>query len=105
MLFRSGPDSLDQSIQLARIHQYLSMATPLLWTRQPDTMALLTLAITTCAERNGHVEVTDRIRELLEVARALWDDLPNLTDDTARLHRVRLIFRMIHLADIESVTA
>jgi predicted TIM-barrel fold metal-dependent hydrolase len=100
-----GPESLDQSIQLARVHQYLSMATPLLWTRQPDTMALLTLAITTCAERNGHQEVTDRIRELLEVARSLWDELPDLTEDADRLRRVRLIFRMIHLADIESVTA
>src|SRR6478752_7714642 len=30
-----GKDTLSQSMQLARIHQYLSMATPLLWMRQP----------------------------------------------------------------------
>ena len=32
-------------MQLARIHQYLSMATPLLWTRQSDTIGVLGLAI------------------------------------------------------------
>ena len=51
-----GSDTLSQPMQLARIHQYLSMATPLLWTRQPDTVGVLGLAINTCAERNGHAE-------------------------------------------------
>ena len=62
-------------MQLARIHQYLSMATPLLWTRQPDTIGVLGLAINACAERNGHAETVDRIRELLEAARDLWPTL------------------------------
>ena len=48
------------------------MATPLLWTRQPDTIGVLGLAINTCAERNGHADDVDRIRELLEAARDLW---------------------------------
>ena len=52
-------------MQLARIHQYLSMATPLLWTRQPDTVGVLGLAINACAERNGYADEVDRIRELL----------------------------------------
>ena len=56
-----GKDTLSQPMQLARIHQYLSMATPLLWTRQPDTIGVLGLAINTCAERNGHVEAVDQI--------------------------------------------
>ena len=43
-------------MQLARIHQYLSMATPLLWTGQSDTLGVLGLAINTCAERDGHAE-------------------------------------------------
>ena len=59
-------------MQLARIHQYLSMATPLVWTSQADTVGVLGLAINMCAERNGHAEEVDRIRELLEVARDLW---------------------------------
>ena len=35
---------------------------PLLWTRQPDTIGVLGLAINTCAERDGHAETVDRIR-------------------------------------------
>ena len=53
---RSGSETLAQPMQLARIHQYLSMATPLLWTRQPDTVGVLGLAINACAERNGHAD-------------------------------------------------
>ena len=50
----------------ARIHQYLSMATPLLWTRQPDTIGVLGLALNATNERNGNVpEELERIRELL----------------------------------------
>ena len=55
-----GHELLSQPMQLARIHQYLSMATPLLWTRQPDTVGVLGLAINACAERNGHAEDVDR---------------------------------------------
>ena len=33
-----GTDTFAQPLQLARIHQYLSMTTPLLWSRQPDTI-------------------------------------------------------------------
>ena len=44
-----GSATLAQPMQMARIHQYLSMATPLLWTRQPDTIGVLGLAINACA--------------------------------------------------------
>jgi hypothetical protein len=91
-------------MQLARIHQYLSMVTPLLWTRQPDTLGVLGLAINTCAERNGHVEEVDRIRELLEAARELWTTWIDLPEEE-RFQAGRLTFRLIHLADIEAVTA
>ena len=50
---RASP-TIVQSMQQARIHQYISMATPLLWTRQQDTLGVLGLAMNTCAERNGH---------------------------------------------------
>src|SRR5262245_12914902 len=100
-----GPETYQQPMQLARIHQYLSMATPLVWTSQADTVGVLGLAINVCAERNGYAEEVDRIRELLEVARDLW-----LTwgEDGPGSHRTpagRLTFRLIHLADIEAVTA
>ena len=99
-----GKDTLSQSMQLARIHQYLSMATPLLWMRQPDTIGVLGLAINTCAERNGHVESIERIEELLVAARDLWAEVPSL-DEAEQRAAGRLTHRLIHMADIEAVTA
>jgi uncharacterized protein len=100
-----GQDTLSQSMQLARIHQYLSMATPLLWMRQPDTIGILGLAINTCAERNGRVESIEKIEELLVAARDLWAEVPSIEDETGQRLATRLTHRMIHLADIEAVTA
>jgi hypothetical protein len=100
-----GGGSLVQPLQLARIHQYLSMTTPLLWSRQPDTIGVLGLAINACAERNGYIDTVDRIKELLVAARDLWTALPGLDDEAERRAATRLTFRLIHLADIEAVTA
>jgi predicted TIM-barrel fold metal-dependent hydrolase len=100
-----GDESFAQPIQLARIHQYLAMTTPLLWTRQSDTIGLLGLAINACAERNGHAEAVDRVHELLVAARDLWASVPEIPDDGDRFVATRLTFRLIHLADIEAVTA
>jgi predicted TIM-barrel fold metal-dependent hydrolase len=100
-----GTATLAQPMQLARIHQYLSMATPLLWTRQSDTIGVLGLAINACAERNGYADAADRIRDLLEAARDLWATAPEHPDEAEKVRLVRLSFRLIHLADIEAVTA
>ena len=100
-----GPDLYAQPMQLARIHQYLSMATPLLWTGQPDTLGVLGLAINACAERNGYAEHADRIRELLEAARDLWLTWGEIAPGERRTEAGRLTLRLIHLADIEAVTA
>jgi uncharacterized protein len=100
-----GPDDLHQPLQLARIHQYLSMATPLLWTRQLDTIGILGLAINTCAERNGHVEAIEAINDLLLAARDLWTAIPKIEDEVEQRRAIRLTHRLIHLADIEAVTA
>jgi predicted TIM-barrel fold metal-dependent hydrolase len=99
-----GADTLAQPMQLARIHQYISMCTPLLWTRQPDTLGMLGLAINTCAERDGHPEAVDRVRELLEAARDLWATWTDLTTEAERFQAGRLTSRLVHLADIEAVT-
>ena len=50
---RAGARRFSQPMVLARIHQYLSMATPLLWTRQPDTIGVLGLALNATEERTG----------------------------------------------------
>jgi uncharacterized protein len=98
-------DTLEQTMQLARIHQYLSLAMPLLWTLQEDTIGALGLAINTCAEGGAHPETVVRIRELLERARELWESLAGLDDDGERFQVRRLAFRLIHIAEIETVTA
>jgi hypothetical protein len=100
-----GNDTFSQPMQLARIHQYLSMATPLLWSRQPDTVGVLGLAINTCAERNGHSADVDRIRELLVAARDLWLVVPTIEDEVEQRQTMRLTHRLVHIADIEAVTA
>ena len=100
-----GSDTISQSMQLARIHQYLSMATPMLWMRQLDTIGVLGLAINTCAERNGHVDAIERIEELLLAARDLWEVVPTIEDEVDQRLVGRMTHRLIHLADIEAVTA
>jgi hypothetical protein len=66
---------------------------------------MLGLAINTCAERNGHPETVDNIRDLLEAARDLWETWTSLATDTERLQAGRLTARLVHLADIEAVTS
>jgi predicted TIM-barrel fold metal-dependent hydrolase len=100
-----GPGAFTQSMALARIHQYLSMATPLLWTRQPDTIGVLGLALNACDDRDGEaVEDLERIRELLLTARELWRSLPEVEEED-RMQASRATFALVHLADILAVTS
>ena len=100
-----GADSFAQPLTFARIHQYLSMATPMLWTRQPDTIGVLGLALNATEERNGYRTETEQIRELLLAARDLWRAMPDLDDDADVIQTGRAAFRLIHVADILAVTA
>jgi hypothetical protein len=100
-----GAADFSQPMAFARIHQYLSMATPLLWTRQPDTIGVLGLALNACADRDGHVEERERIRELLTAARDLWRALPEVDDEGEERLISRTTFRLVHLADILAVTS
>jgi uncharacterized protein len=100
-----GIETFQQPMSFARIHQYLSMATPLLWTRQPDRIGVLGLALNACDDRaNGHREELDQIRELLTAAQAMWLTLPEDGDERDRMAHTRATFRLIHLADIVAVT-
>jgi hypothetical protein len=100
-----GSQTFAQPMAFARIHQYLSMATPLLWTRQSDTIGVLGLALNACADRDGHTEERERIRELLEAARELWRVLPEVEDEGEERTVSRTTFRLVHLADILAVTS
>jgi predicted TIM-barrel fold metal-dependent hydrolase len=100
-----GSKTFSQPMAFARIHQYLSMATPLLWTRQADTIGVLGLALSATTDRDGHVEERERIRELLEAARDLWRALPEVEDEGEQRIVSRTTFRLVHLADILAVTS
>jgi uncharacterized protein len=100
-----GRDTFQQPMTFARIHQYLSMATPLLWTRHPDRIGVLGLALNACDDRsNGQRDELEQIRELLTAAREMWLALPEEGDEKDRMAHTRATFRLIHLADIVAVT-
>ena len=100
-----GSSIFSQSMTMARIHQYLSMAFPLLWTRQQDTVGVLGLALNACNEVDTHERDRQQISELLTCGRELWRTLPEQEHEVDRLLVSRLIFRLIHLADILAVTS
>ena len=99
-----GSATFSQPMTFARIHQYLAMTTSLLWTRQPDTIGMLGLALNACDERDGHQPEREQIRELLETARDVWRTLPEVEDEQERRQVTRAAFRMIQLADLLAVT-
>jgi predicted TIM-barrel fold metal-dependent hydrolase len=100
----NGRRTLEQPITFARIHQYLAMATPLLWTRQTDTIGVLGLALNASRERDGFEDERERIADLLACARDLWRTLPETESESDRFELGRLTFRLIHLADILAAT-
>jgi uncharacterized protein len=99
-----GSRRLDQPLAFARIHHYLAMATPLLWTRQADTIGVLGLAVNACAEPDGQAEERERIAELVDAAQEVWRTLPETEDETERRQLSRVTFRLVHLADILTLT-
>jgi len=101
-----GLETLAQPLAQARIHQYLSMALPLLFTRQPDGFGALGLALNATEEPNGnHREELEQIRELLVAARELWAKLPEQEEDAERRTVTRTAVRLIQIADTVAVTS
>ncbi len=101
---KRGTGTLVQPISLSRIHTYLTMATPLLWTRQPDVIGAVGLALNAASERNGYPEVCERISEMLVCARDLWRLTAEIEDEEERMRAGRTVFQLIHLSDIEVLT-
>ena len=100
-----GLERLEQPLAHARIHQYLSMAMPLLFTRQPDAFGALGLALNACEEPNGAHEGLDEIREILVAARDLWRTLPEAEDETEVRVVARTTVRLLQMADTLAVTS
>jgi hypothetical protein len=93
-------------VTFLRIHQYLTMASAMLWLRHTsDTYGVLGLAINACDERsNGHRAETEQIRELLVATQDLWDLASRTEDDRDRRRAQRGAFRLVHLASVLAVT-
>jgi predicted TIM-barrel fold metal-dependent hydrolase len=102
-----GATELSHPVTFLRIHQYLTMASAMIWMRHPsDTYGVLGLALNACDERtNGYRDATDQIRELLVATRDLWDLAAAAEDDdVARRRAQRGAFRLVHLASVLAVT-
>jgi predicted TIM-barrel fold metal-dependent hydrolase len=101
-----GPAVITQSLPLARIHQYISMATPLLWMRQPDGAGGLGLALNAAHEANvDGVPDADLIRRALSVAAELWAGIGAIDDRQESELVARPARMLVHIADILAVTA
>jgi uncharacterized protein len=98
-----GSTSLTQPLTFARIHQYISMAVPMLWLRQRDAIGALGLAANASRERDGHTEESERIQELLTTAGDLWREGGDLPDDD-RVTAMRAAIQLVNLADLIAIT-
>jgi len=98
-----GASALVQPLTFARIHQYISMAVPMLWMRQRDGIGALGLAVNAARERNGYVEESRRIEELLATAAELWRE-GELESDDERVAAMRRAIQLVSLADLIAVT-
>jgi predicted TIM-barrel fold metal-dependent hydrolase len=99
-----GATTLVQPLTFARIHQYISMAVPMLWLRQRDVVGALGLAVNACRERDGHPEESERIQELLATADELWRDGGADVSEDDRIASIRAAIQLVNLADLIAVT-
>jgi uncharacterized protein len=100
-----GPTSLVQPLTFARIHQYISMAVPMLWLRQRDAIGALGLAVNASRERsNGHPGDSERIEELLVTAQELWRAGAETEEGDERKATFRAAIQLVNLADMVALT-
>jgi hypothetical protein len=99
-----GGTALVLPLTFARIHQYISMAMPLMWLRQPDAIGGLGLAVNASLEQNGHVDEAGWIREALVTASELWLEVPTIEDDAQRMATSRIAVGLVHMADVLAIT-
>jgi hypothetical protein len=101
-----GPQTITHSLPLARIHQYISMATPTLWMRRPDLGGALGLALNAAHEANvDSVPDAELIRKALSVATEVWEGIGEIEDRQESERVARPARMLVHIADILAVTA
>jgi len=94
-----GPATLTATVTETRVHQYISMAAPLLWRQRRDSVGVLDLAL---AAIPG--DENEELRELLTTARDLWQAVPELDDAARRRTAARAVFQLVQLADVLATT-
>ena len=99
-----GGTSLVQPLTFARIHQYISMAVPMLWLRQRDALGALGLALNASGSRDGRPAEAERIQELLATAQQLWRESADEHAEEQRLAGIRAAIQLVNLADLLAVT-
>ncbi len=100
-----GPQTITHSLPLARIHQYISMATPTLWMRRPDLGGALGLALNAAHEANiDSVPDADLIRRALSAACEIWEGIGEIEDRQESERVARPARQLVHAADILAVT-
>ncbi len=101
-----GAATIGHALPLARIHQYISMAVPLLWARQPDRTGGLGLALNAAHEANvDGVPDADLIRRALSAAAEVWESIGEIEDRDESERVARPARVLVHIADILAVTA
>ena len=99
-----GITALVQPLTFARISQYVSMAAPLLWMRQPDAAMGLGLAVNAALEEHDHVEEASTIREALVTAAELWRAVPEIGDEAERRRVGDDAKWLVHIASVLAAT-
>jgi uncharacterized protein len=84
-------------LQRVRVHEYLIMATTLLWTRLPDTPGAIGLARRAC-DTNGSGEL-EVVETLLDLAEELWTQSLAIEDPDAARPYGRAAARTLQIAD------
>ena len=99
-----GPEAITHSMPLARIHQYIGMATPLMWMRLPDSGGL-GLALNAAHEANvDGVPDAPLIRQALSAAAELWSGIGQIEDRQESERIARPARMLVHVADILAVS-
>jgi hypothetical protein len=84
-------------LQRVRVHEYLIMATTLLWTRLPDMPGAIGLARRAC-DTNGNAELAV-VEGLLDTAEELWAQALAIEDPQAARTYSRAAGRTLQIAD------
>ncbi len=99
-----GVPSLEQPVTLLRIHHYVAMAIPMLWSGQPDRIGVLGLALNTCGSNGSRSALLEELSEYLGCARDLWAQVAETEDEAEAFALTRLVMRLLHVADINALS-